>query len=378
MVAAVLLAAGGGLDPSFGDDGTVVTRFGDVNSVVHAVAVQGNGTIVAAGRAGDDFALARYNGDGSTGFSATTDFGGSEWANSVAVDEAGRIVVGGVSDAAFALARYAADGSLDRTFAEDGTTTFAVGRASRLERVFALADGRLLAVGTGEGRLAFAWFREDGTHEKTVLARLRPWALGVVRTSGGKIVVSAPQVTGDGANRRLTFVVARFNADGRADPAFGGDGVVAWRAPRHWTGGEAVAVQPDGKVVVAAHGHRPGAARAAFGLVRFRRDGGLDGTFGTHGVVTSEVGFGVQAVTVDARGRIVAAGAAYGRGDFTVVRYTPSGRLDRSFGAVTADLGAVDVMWAVAAQRNGRVVVAGQSGRNLSEDLDFALARFRE
>ena len=110
---------GGGLDKGFGSKGKVTTDFGGTD-VATALALDGLGRIVVAGRtcaAGScDFALARYNTDGSldTTFNSTgkvtTDFGGLDLANAIVLDGLGRIVVAGTTDAgaccAFALARY--------------------------------------------------------------------------------------------------------------------------------------------------------------------------------------------------------------------------------------------------------------------------------
>ena len=82
----------GSLDTSFSGDGKLTTDFGGAEHAF-AIALQADGKIIVAGRstAGDDFALARYNPNGSldTGFSGdgklTTNFGGADEALAVAV-----------------------------------------------------------------------------------------------------------------------------------------------------------------------------------------------------------------------------------------------------------------------------------------------------
>src|SRR5262245_12063781 len=110
------VAGPGALDPTFGSGGLVTTDFGGSDSA-QAVAIQSDGKIVAAGSSGGDFALARYNADGSLdasfggGGKVTTDFGGFDAASALAVQPDGRIVAagrGGTGD--MALARYNADG----------------------------------------------------------------------------------------------------------------------------------------------------------------------------------------------------------------------------------------------------------------------------
>jgi uncharacterized delta-60 repeat protein len=356
VIAASLLAAAS-LDPTFDGDGKVLTDFGGRDSAAHAVAVQPDGKIVAAGEAGGDFALARYNADGSVDFTTTTDFGGPDRGFAVVVQADGRIVVAGSAGNDFALARYNPDGSLDRKVVTD------LGGDDGISRVLPAPRGRLVAVGVSGDRVALVWYRPDWSVERRVFGPLGSPGLGAAAAPGGKIVVAAPRVVNPRTpNPRIEYRLLRFRPDGRLDRTFGGDGLVVRRAPPHWTGGSAVAVRRDGGIVLVGHGH---GRRAGFAIVRFRPDGRFEGAS------VGEVGFGARAVTLDRSGRIVVTGAAYDLNDFVVARFTARGRLDRSFGAPTTDLGAAEAMWALAIQPDGRVVVAGQSGKTL------ALARFR-
>jgi uncharacterized delta-60 repeat protein len=101
-------AADGDLDPTFGSGGKVTTDFSGSDNVAQAIALQPDGKIIAAGSAGPyplvDFALARYNGDGSldstfgSGGKVTTDFFGSvDGANGVALQTDGKIVAAGLA-----------------------------------------------------------------------------------------------------------------------------------------------------------------------------------------------------------------------------------------------------------------------------------------
>ena len=160
--------ADGSLDTSFSGDGTQTTDLGGTN-VASGVAIQGDGKIVAVGEAepgtsGDDFALARYNPNGSldTTFSSdgkqTTDFGfgADDAANGIAVQGDGKIVAvglasGGATGTDFALARYNPDGSLDTTFSGDGKRRTSFGGDDEANGVALQADGRIVAVGGGLG-----------------------------------------------------------------------------------------------------------------------------------------------------------------------------------------------------------------------------------
>ena len=144
----------GSLDSSFDGDGTVTTDFGR-NDTALSVALQADGKIVVAGSSGSDFALARYNSDGSLDRSfdgdgkLTTDFaGGEDSAAGVAVQSDGKIVVAGNSDGDFALARYNRDGSLDRSLNGNGKLTTDFGSSQdRVTSMALQADGKIVVAG---------------------------------------------------------------------------------------------------------------------------------------------------------------------------------------------------------------------------------------
>jgi uncharacterized delta-60 repeat protein len=185
------------------------------------------------------------------------------------------------------------------------------------------------------------------------------------------------------------FGAFRYLPDGELDPSFGRGGWVdtnlgSFEFPR------AVALQADGGIVVAGEGDCRYAL--CFVLARYRPDGSLDPGFGDGGVVRTPFGLvhGARAldVSIAPDGRIVAAGFVQKGGDaqdsshFAVARYLPDGRLDQSFsrdGRATVDFGyGNDIAYAVAHQRRGRIVVAGQGTRHVgSTEDDFAFARFR-
>jgi uncharacterized delta-60 repeat protein len=165
----------GDLDTSFSFDGKVTTDFG----ISFALAIQADGKIVAAGYSdtpdgGRDFALARYNTDGSldVGFGSggivLTNFSGGrskDLANALAIQADGKIVAAGESDASgstdFALARYNTDGSLDVGFGSGGMvlTDFSGGGSFDRAQALALqADGKIVAAGFSEpgGSFGFA------------------------------------------------------------------------------------------------------------------------------------------------------------------------------------------------------------------------------
>jgi uncharacterized delta-60 repeat protein len=167
---------------------------------------------------------------------------------------------------------------------------------------------------------------------------------------------------------------------GDLDPSFGTGGKVTTDLTGSEDNANGLVIQPDGKLV-AAGGAGPGTSRD-FGLARYRRNGTLDPSFGTGGLVTTDFfGFtdAAQALVRQPDGKLVAAGAAFSTDtfnfDFALARYHPNGTLDASFGTggkVTTDLtgGGEDVAFALALQADGNLVAAGGRGG------DFALTRY--
>ena len=174
------------------------------------------------------------------------------------------------------------------------------------------------------------------------------------------------------------FCLARYKRNGRLDPTFGGDG----RVTTDFGGGAApfaVAIDSRGRIVAAgAFGPAPGkhVPLERFALARYKPNGDLDPSFGAGGKVTTDFPGGgftkANAVAIDSRGRVVAAGVA--GGDFALARYKRNGALDPSMAgrSVTTDFGVHDTANSVAIDRHGRIVAAGGTGN------DFALARYEE
>ena len=220
-------------------------------------------------------------------------------------------------------------------------------------------------------------FDGDGT-TVTRLART-DWGEAVAVQPNGKIVVAAT-ASGRSAHR---FAVVRYTAAGKLDSTFGGNGKVQTKiSDCGCASAFALALQPDGKIVVAGMTWvmtSNGLGRARFALVRYRPDGSLDRSFGHKGRVVTNLGPGydaASAVIVRPNGKIVAAGTAAGFRKIALVRYKPDGTLDPTFGGgglAFADVapGRSEGARDLAAQANGKLVAGGSVGA-----LQFALVRF--
>ena len=387
----------GDLDPTFDGDGKVTTDFAGTDDTAFAVAIQGDGKIVAAGSAvvsgTRDFALARYNIDGSLDPTfdgdglVTRDFAaGTDQANAVAIQEDGKIVAAGTALVSgsidFGLARYNTDGSLDPTFDTDGRVTrnFSGG----IDEAFALAiqgDGKSVAAGfADDSYFALARYNTGGSLDPTFDTD------GLVTTGfggGGPNKAYAVAIQGDekivsaGFANDADFGLARYNTDGSLDPTFDGDGLVTTDFAGDFDRARAMAIQGDGKIVAAGWAVVSGAD----GLARYNTDGSLDPTFDGDGKVTTDFRIdGAQAVAIQGDGKIVTAGFTVVSGtiDFALARYNTGGFLDTTFsgdGKVTTDFGGdTDEARAVAIQGDGKIVAAG--GADVSGTTDFTLARY--
>jgi len=308
----------GQLNPAFGPDGFVLYDFSTSTDAWLALVHMSDGRYVGCGvyfntqGTANDFIVARFLGDGSldgtfngTGYAVTPFLlsgpGGDlfDQCNAVAVDSDGSIVAAGVTDADgpphVALARYTADGALDGGFGSGGLLDINAGASanasSEAHALLIQPDGKLLVAGYASG------------------------------TSNSD------------------FLVMRLHADGTFDTTFGTNGIVRTPIGTGEDIGNAMVLQPDGRIVVA------GTAvitdnRHDFAIARYTNTGALDPTFGSGGFTTTPVGPGddvAYALTQMPWGRFVAAGSeristSAGGTDLALVSYNADGTLDRFFG----------------------------------------------
>jgi uncharacterized delta-60 repeat protein len=404
-IAYAAYGAGGELDPSFDGDGKVLTDFGALDRAFE-VAIQADGKIVAAGHSGfGDFALARYNPDGSLDSTfdgdgrVLTDFGGDDRASGVAIQTDGKIVAAGHSSYGpidFALARYNVDGSLDSSFDGDGRVLTDFGAFEGPDEagdVAIQADGKIVAAGqtvagANAPNFGLARYNVDGSLDRSfdgdgrAVTDFGPAdygfasdsASGVTFQADGKIVAVGSSLAGVNP---WNVALVRYNPDGSLDSSFDGDGRVVTDFGQEERAGD-VAIQADGRIVAAGLTRAEPAPRD-FALARYDQDGGLDPTFDDDGKVLTDFGRIDEAfdVAIQADGRIVAAGnstASLNPTDFALARYNDDGNLDSSFdgdGRVLTDFGASEFVRGLAIQGDGRIVAAGFTFAG-----DFALARY--
>jgi uncharacterized delta-60 repeat protein len=404
---ALLPAARGDLDPTFGTGGKVTTDFGG-SEIGWAVAVQSDmRVLVAGGRSAseaDDFVLSRYTARGALDPSfdgdgkVETDFGGFDWASDVAVQPDGKIVAAGRSflgedeadGADFAVARYNRDGSLDQTFGEGGQvlTTFDTSGIAGAGAVLIQADGKIVAGGhTGGGPEAdFALARYltdgeldpsfgDGGRVVTPVSNVTDWLQVLAVQPDGKLVAAGYSYESLSQGH---IALARYNADGSLDPSFDGDGIVVATSLPSGMVGEQLLLQRNRKLLVAGIG----------GVARFNADGSLDRSFGEGGRARSG-NVAPWTAAIQPNGKILVIGTVStgspATGDFGVARLTAGGRLDRTYGrrgivvngfSAGSDDQALDAVLLP----DGKLVVSGMSNARPVAGTwgpwDFAVARY--
>lgn len=284
---------------------------------------------------------------GTAGVNVTDFDGRDDYATAAAVQNDGRVIVAGYAPGAtgegqvFALTRLTHDGATDPSFA-GGKLKVNFGAGN--DQAYALAvqnDGRIIAAGFAD---------VAGTRD---------------------------------------FAAVRLNADGTLDSSFGSGGLVTVPVGSGVDAAYAVAVQPDGKILLGGQSNTGGASGVDFALVRLNANGTLDGSFGSGGKVTTTLAVGSATDSIYALGteggKITAVG---GETDFMLARYNADGSLDTSFsgdgkvsGLFGSTVGRARALAFTTVAGQSRLVVVGNANNNtalarlnLDGSLDTAFA----
>jgi uncharacterized delta-60 repeat protein len=379
-VAALGVGGHGRLDPSFGDDGIALTPVHDGGGA-RAIALQRDGRFVVADctttGSNADFEVVRYTRRGGpdrhfgVDGKVTTDFGtDNDHAAGVKLQRDGKIVVAGyagIESPRFAVARYRSNGSLDPSFGTNGKVLEpGSGFALALQR-----NGKIVVGGQDGDAFALYRLKRDGSLDvrfgtngevRTSFGAGKAEAHGLAIQQDAKIVAVGQVLTpGFGSE----WALARYNPDGSLDSTFGSGGKVL----RHKDGGlEAVVLQGTHRIL----------ATGGNALAGFRRNGSLDPGFGRKGGVTP-TRVGGLAIALQQDGKIVVAGARPGEddNDFALARFKRNGRLDPSFRATTNLSDGLDLAYGLVIERDGKPVAAGEADQYGLSGGMFALARYR-
>jgi len=267
----------------------------------------------------------------------TTDISGNDYAYAMTIQMDGKVILAGttgLSESSFALTRYNLDGTLDNTFGGDG----------------------IVVINTGGNAIARS----------------------IAVQSDGRIVVAGSTSVGFSSN----FTVIRINSDGSLDKSFDHDGIVITEIYEGFSSASALALQNDGKIVVA--GSVGYYKSGSFAIARYNTDGSIDSTFDNDGIALVEAGLNgnINAIALQSDGKIVAAGyrhVDYFSTQSALLRFNTNGSLDNTFGdngIITKRLAPQNEFYTVAIQTDGKILAGGFSESPIGRNL--VLARYNE
>lgn len=396
------LAQPGTLDPLFAVGGLRMTDVGfGTYDVGYALAVRPDDSFIVAGTSGYetswDLCAARYLPNGSL----DTDFGGDglvtlsinpgdDIARAVAVQPDGKVLLGGYTytdlGIGFALARLTVDGLPDDSFGDNGhVVTVTPGDVTLQARALGVqADGRILLAGGGAEGFAIMRYTETGVPDST----FDDDGLVTIDFSDGNDQCTALAVQPDGRILLVGYAsgqtadsvaLARLLPDGSLDPDFGNGGTLRASYPLLPSMAYALDLMSDGRFVIA------GTAGTRAMAARFLPNGAVDNSFNVFGWNFFSFPGGTVArfngVRVQEDGSIVLGGTSNSNVvDFVVAHLLYDGALNPAFGTdgytLTNFTGVEDDAYAVGLQSDGGILLAGGSN-GVSSDFDLAIARYR-
>ena len=289
----VRLNPNGSNDDSFDNNGVQTAHFAGTDEAF-AVALQLDGRIVVAGNDGNgDAAIARLDtngqldgtfggGDGKVQFT----LGGTDRVRAVAVQINGPIVVVGDDGNDVVVARRLSDGTVDNSFGTIGRRTLSLGSATDQGRGVAIqSDGKILVAADNDADfVVLRLLGGNGDNDPTFRATPGGLTINVTGNDEARAVAVLPNgriaVVGEDGNDDIVGVLLN-QADGSLDTTFGAGGVLRFAVPGNGDG-NAVAVTPTGRLVVAGNQGASGFVARAIGTVekaeRLSVGGNLDAT----------------------------------------------------------------------------------------------------
>jgi uncharacterized delta-60 repeat protein len=282
---------------------------------------------------------------------------------------------------------------LDSTFNNSGKVLLPVGNyIDNITAINVQTDGKIIATGnSGDASgyvFAAARFNVDGSLDNTYgNFGIRKTTFGIstdhcgsakIQTDG-KIILAGSSVLGN----QQQFAMLRYTTSGNLDSTFGNAGKVLTPIANSISFGNQMVIQNDGKIVIAGYSSINIGISYDFALIRYLNNGTIDSSFGTNGVVLTDMNAydDVSALlTLQTDGKLVLAGSA-GNGlnyDVSLARYNIDGTLDQNFGVAGKQITPVgydhDSPRAIAVQADGRILVAG--GTRNATDYDFLILRY--
>ena len=347
----------GSLDPTFNSVGYVRTAIGNSVDVGSKVMVQSDGKILVAGISH----MGNYNG--------------------------------------FALVRYNTNGSIDNTFNGNGKVSIHAGDNNYDDNLTSAAlqsDGKIVLAGysnTGTlKKVTLVRFNSNGTIDtsfdgdgivKTSVGNFDNYATSIKILSSGKILVAGYYLDDFGAD---LFCLLKYNSNGSLDNTFDADGKVSTQILYTENRANDLAVQGDGKIIVAGQLLNNSNFDHDIAIVRYNSNGSLDSSFDGDGKVITDIagnGEWVYSAGIQSDGKILVGGKTYNGSDYDIliVRYNVDGSLDNTFngnGIVVEDIDNSDNMaYSLSIQSDQKIIISGVTGYSPSNtETDFVVLRY--
>lgn len=301
----------GSLDPTFSNDGVAIDSF-SVKDGAGPIAIQEDGKIVLAGKTyngtDSDFAVIRYCSNGildstfnDIGIVSTSIGYGDDYGSSMSIQEDGKIVVAGRayngSDYDFALVRYNSDGSLDHTFNNSGIVITPISSANDyVESMLIQENGKIVVAGytaiNGDFAVAVARYNTDGKLDNTFNDN------GIITTSINSGIinkVNSVVIHDDGcvfivgqyrSGSECNYIIMKYNKNIVLDSSFNKTGIIVIKncLTCGIVSDGSIAVQNDDKIIFGGSGGK----NFDFLLIRFNLNGSIDNSFGDNGRIITD------------------------------------------------------------------------------------------
>ena len=282
-----------------------------------------------------------------------------------------------------ACAAFTQPGSLDSSFGSNGKVVKPTGSAGTFDHSLAIQqDGKIIVTGTSF----------NGINNDVILVRYK--LNGSLDKSFGVNGITVTDLgSGEGGNAVAVqtdgkilvtgnSVLLRYRSNGLPDSSFGAYGKIYIPIT-----GNCVAVQANGKILVGGNGGDCGTPGGCVSVARYNTVGSADSSFGTDGIVSIDItdppehfGHGIAtSITILQKGKILLAGNNYDEGPgsgIVIARFTRDGKVDSSFGQIHQNSIFKEECYSVGIQSNGKILLAGTGTGYLSiNGWDFDLRR---
>lgn len=391
------------LDESFGTNGKVISEFSQSIDGIYTTVLQSDGKIIASGLINGYLAMARYHDDGSLDTTFGTDgkvstsirngffsfLGGN---SDIKLQSDGKIVVLGLNTVGntseIIITRYHNNGTLDTAFGTNGkvnlNTLFSFTTSTMCNALRCLPDGKFIITAFNQfDEIYLIRCHNNGTPDNTFGTNglvttpvpdgyFAPYSTRDLYVQpNGKILVAV--YMGNAASNNNDFSLFQYHTNGTLDTSFGTNGLVVTDMGSIDDDPRTIKVQPDGKIVVS------GTANTKFAVARYTPSGILDTSFNGTDINTTTIGASSYCtdMILEADGKILLTGNIIN--DFGVVRYNANGTLDTTFGnngKYAIDFGnSYDYGRAIQRQLDGKYVVGGITSY-FCANRAYALLRF--